>query len=70
MKSAQATVLDLSTLPEQARQEVSDFYQFLARKYGTLKKRTMDASEIAQFFRQYQLDMSSYHFNRDEANEG
>lgn len=33
MKTANASVLDLSGLPEQARQEVTDFYQFLKKKY-------------------------------------
>ena len=33
MKTASAQILDLSALPEQARQEVADFYQFLKKKY-------------------------------------
>lgn len=33
MKAANATTLDLSSLPEQARQEVTDFYNFLKTKY-------------------------------------
>lgn len=33
MKTANATILDLSSLPEQARQEVTDFYKFLKKKY-------------------------------------
>lgn len=33
MKTANASILDLSSLPEQARQEVTDFYQFLKKKY-------------------------------------
>ena len=33
MKTANASILDLSSLPDQARQEVTDFYQFLKNKY-------------------------------------
>jgi hypothetical protein len=33
MKTANVPILDLSVLPEQARQEVTDFYQFLKKKY-------------------------------------
>lgn len=33
MKTSNAQTLDLSGLPEQARQEVADFYQFLKKKY-------------------------------------
>ena len=69
MKSANATILDLSILPEQARQEVSDFYQFLARKYRTKKALPIRDPGIKQFFKQYQLDMGHYRFDRDEANE-
>ncbi len=33
MKTANSAILDLSSLPEQARQEVTDFYLFLKNKY-------------------------------------
>ncbi len=33
MKTTNASILDLSGLPDQARQEVTDFYQFLKKKY-------------------------------------
>jgi hypothetical protein len=33
MKMSNAAILDLSSLPEQARQEVTDFYLFLKKKY-------------------------------------
>ena len=33
MKTTAAAILDLSSLPEQARQEVTDFYLFLKKKY-------------------------------------
>jgi len=45
MKTANAAILDLSALPEQARQEVTDFYMFLKKKYqvhatGRVKQNT------------------------------
>lgn len=33
MKAVNTAILDLSSLPEQARQEVTDFYLFLKKKY-------------------------------------
>ncbi len=33
MKATGSAILDLSALPEEARQEVTDFYQFLKKKY-------------------------------------
>jgi len=39
MKTASPTILDLSSLPEQARQELTDFYQFLKKKYRPSKAR-------------------------------
>jgi len=33
MKTANTSILDLSGLPEQAQQEVTDFYKFLKKKY-------------------------------------
>lgn len=44
MKTANAAILDLSSLPEQARQEVTDFYLFLKKKYHvhTAGKRALD----------------------------
>ena len=39
MKTASTTILDLSSLPEQARQELTDFYQFLKKKYRPSKAK-------------------------------
>lgn len=50
MKSANSTILDLSNLPEQARQELTDFYQFLKKKYRLAKveqQATADTSSQA-----------------------
>jgi hypothetical protein len=37
MKATGAANLDLSTLPEEARQEITDFYLFLKKKYRRSK---------------------------------
>lgn len=38
MKST-ANILDLSTLPDTARREVADFYQFVMQRYGRVQKK-------------------------------
>jgi hypothetical protein len=52
MKTASASVLDLSSLPEQARREATDFYQFLKKKYrvqatGRVKKKEMAVQTLS-----------------------
>ena len=34
-----ANILDLSTLPDTARREVADFYQFVMQRYGRIQKK-------------------------------
>lgn len=46
MKTASASILDLSSLPEQARQEVTDFYQFLKKKYRVQAARRGKKKEM------------------------
>ena len=36
---ATANTLDLSPLPESARREVADFYQFVMQRYGRVQKK-------------------------------
>lgn len=36
---ATANILDLSTLPDTARREVTDFYHFVMQRYGRLQKK-------------------------------
>ena len=40
------TVLDLSTLPEEARREVEDFYDFIKRRYLKRPRRKIDWKAI------------------------
>jgi hypothetical protein len=48
MKTANSAILDLTCLPEQARQEMTDFYQFLKKKYrtNTTSRRTLNKATI------------------------
>ena len=52
-KTANATIIDLSGLPEQARQEVTDFCQFLKKKYrvpatGRGKKKEISVQTLSE----------------------
>ncbi|HIJ97198.1 MAG TPA: DUF2281 domain-containing protein [Desulfuromonadales bacterium] len=46
MKTSNAAILDLSDLPEQVRQEVTDFYQFLKNKYHIHTTRRRKKSDM------------------------
>ncbi len=69
MKTSGATVLDLSTLPEHARKEVTDFYRFIMRKHRVKSVLSSNKSAFEQLFQRYQLDMSNFNFDRDAAHE-
>lgn len=48
---ATANILDLSTLPDTARREVTDFYQFVMQRYGRIqKKQTVIKSKLPTEF--------------------
>jgi len=47
MKTANASILDLSSLPEQDRREVTDFYQFLKKKYRVQTTESGKKKEVA-----------------------
>lgn len=50
MKTAGTAMLDLSSLPEQAQQEITDFYKFLKTKYRhrtTSMRKTSGKKESA-----------------------
>lgn len=70
MRSATATLLDLSALPEQARREVNDFYQFMAKKYVKQKKSSSRNQRLQWIFDEsHGVLPDGYRFNRDEAHE-
>lgn len=47
MKAANSAILDMSSLPEQARQEVTDFYLFLKSKYRGQAARRVKQKETS-----------------------
>ena len=66
MKSSVQT-LDLSTLPDTARREVADFYQFVMQRYGRIqKKQAAEKSKLpAEFYKP--IAVSQYQtVSRDE----
>jgi len=48
-----ANIIDLSTLPDVARREVADFYQFVMHRYGRVhKKQTVTKKKLpAEFYK-------------------
>lgn len=68
MKS-RATKINYSALPEAAKREMEVFYKFLEIKYGLKKNRKKKTDAVDAFFDQYQLDMDTFKFNREEIHE-
>lgn len=67
MKINNQSQIDLEKLPEEARKEVIDFYRLLLKKYKMEKENNIDDVDI--FFNNYKIDMTSFKFDRNEANE-
>ena len=59
-------VIDLSGLPEIAKQEIRDFFDFLKQKYKSLSNKHTD---IDSFCDKFQIDLKDYKFNREELHE-
>jgi hypothetical protein len=62
-----AQSLDLSNLPDTARREVADFYQFVLQRYGRVqKKQTAKKHKLpAEFYKP--IAVTQYHsVSRDE----
>ncbi len=67
MKTSAAQTLDLSTLPDAARREVADFYQFVLQRYGRVQKKQAVANNKlpAEFYKP--IAVSQYQtVSRDE----
>jgi hypothetical protein len=57
--------LNINLLPEEAKRELYDFYEYLLKKYGVRNnKRKKD--DVDYFFDKYNLDFSGFKFNREE----
>ena len=67
MKISNQSQIDLEKLPKEARKEVIDFYRLLLKKYKMEKENNIDDVDI--FFNNYKIDMTSFKFDRNEANE-
>ena len=66
--------IDLEVLPEEARKEMMDFYEYLLNKYAKAKKEktTMEKRKL-QFFESVKEHSfvlpENYRFNREELHE-
>ena len=67
MKMNNQSRIDLEKLPIEARKEVIDFYKLLLKKYKKDKERGIDDVDV--FFNRYNIDLTSFKFDRNEANE-
>ncbi len=61
--------IDVSSLPEKARQELESFYEYLVFKYESIKKKNPGKGLRNNKFKAIQLDTTGFIFNREEANE-
>ena len=59
-------VIDISGLPEIAKQEIRDFFDFLKQKYHSLSNNYTD---IDSFCDTFQIDLKDFTFNREELHE-
>ncbi len=67
MKMNNQSRIDLEKLPIEARKEVIDFYKLLLKKYKKDKESRIDDVDV--FFNRYNIDLTSFKFDRNEANE-
>jgi len=67
MKTNNQEKIDLEKLPMEARKEIIDFYKLLLKKYSIEKKDKVDDVDI--FFKNYNIDLASFKFDREKANE-
>jgi hypothetical protein len=67
MKMNNQSLINLDKLPIEARKEVIDFYKLLLKKYKKDKERGIDDVDV--FFNRYNIDLTSFKFDRNEANE-
>jgi hypothetical protein len=67
MKISNQSQIDLEKLPKEAKKEVIDFYKLLLKKYKKDVESEIDDVEV--FFNSYNIDLTSFKFDRNEANE-
>ena len=62
--------IDLTLLPEDARRELIDFYEFLLEKYGVRNKRNkLEEIKKILLIDKIQVDTRSWKFSREELYE-
>ena len=63
--------IDLTLLPENAKKELIDFYEFLLKKYGSKEKKDTEDVNIEKFFliNEIQIDTRKWKFSREEIYE-
>lgn len=64
-------MIDIHILPQKARNELIDFYQFLVERYATAKSKKQapidnPSKQVNSFFDQYNIDLDGFNFNRSE----
>lgn len=64
-------MIDIRILPQNAQNELIDFYQFLVERYskGNVEKQSpanATSEQVNSFFDQYNLDLVDFRFNRSE----
>ena len=63
--------IDVTLLPENARRELIDFYEFLLEKYGSRKeKNDMEDIKETLLINKVQIDTKNWKFSREEIYEG
>lgn len=67
MQYADIIAREADSLPLEKQAEVLDFIEFLKTRQSRATT-PMTAEEIESFFRSFNVDTSSYKFNREEAN--
>jgi len=62
---------EAESLPTEQQTEVLDFIAFLKAKQQLAKQKELlkTPQDIERFFRGFNIDVTGYRFNRDEANE-
>ena len=60
--------VDLTILPDEAKREVLDFYKFILQKYQ-IRTKSRVKDDIDNFFDKYNLDFSSFIFDREQIHE-
>jgi len=64
-------MIDINILPQNAQNELIDFYQYLVERYAIGKNKKQVSSnatskQVNSFFDGYNIDLADFNFNRSE----